>query len=139
MPEIAEDEPPSTQELTGYVQVGLAWVAADDDDAPVAYLLAEPVDDALHIEQVTVHPDHARRGVGRRLIDYAAEHAAAAGHSALTLTTFTDVPWNAPYYRRLGFTDIPQESIGPGLRDIRRREADLGLDRWPRISMRKVV
>ncbi|GGE66880.1 GCN5 family N-acetyltransferase [Nesterenkonia cremea] len=135
MPEIADDAPPSLEELAGYASAGLAWVAVDAQGTPVASLLAEPVEEALHIEQVSVHPDAARQGIGRRLIDHAGTHAAALGLNALTLTTFVDVVWNARYYRRIGFIDLAADQLTPGLVDVRRREAELGLDRWPRVCM----
>jgi hypothetical protein len=53
------------------------------------------------------------------------------------LTTFTDVPWNAPYYQRLGFRRLSDDKLTPGLRAIRAREAAIGLDRWPRCCMRR--
>ena len=124
-------------ELTGYTQAGRAWVSAGPDDRPVAYLLAGPVDGNLHIEQVSVHAGWSHQGLGRALIEHAAATARAAGQPALTLTTFTKVPWNAPYYERLGFHSIPESELTPGLRTIRQHEADLGLDRWPRTGMRR--
>lgn len=132
MPEIAADEPPSLPTLAEYQRDGLAWVAGDP---PYAYLLAKWVDGALHVEQVSVHPRVARRGVGRALIEHA---AAYAGGAALTLTTFAEVPWNAPYYERLGFERVPDDELTPGLRAIRAEEAAHGLDRWPRVTMRRV-
>ncbi|MFJ3925328.1 GNAT family N-acetyltransferase [Streptomyces sp. NPDC090022] len=137
MAEIADDEPLPLDELARYARAGLAWVAADDGDAPVAYLIADRVDGNLHVEQVSVHPDSARRGIGRRLLDHLAHRAAAEGVPALTLTTFTDVPWNAPYYARCGFEPLDADTLPPGLREIRAREAHHGLDRWPRQCMRR--
>ncbi|MFJ3219049.1 GNAT family N-acetyltransferase [Kitasatospora sp. NPDC086801] len=155
MPEIADDEPPSPHELAHYLDAGVALVAVSDEtdlphgtdlpDAadlpqqpgpgPIAgYLLAEPVDGALHIEQVSIHPDHARRGIGRALIEHL---AAGTDAPALTLTTFADVPWNAPYYARCGFRPLADHELTPGLREIRRKEAEHGLDRWPRLCMRR--
>lgn len=137
MPEIAEDDPLPAEELAHYQRTGLAWVAVDGADAPVAYLIADHVDGDLHVEQVSVHPDSARRGIGRSLLDHLARHASAAGVPALTLTTFTDVPWNAPYYARCGFRPLDDSALGPGLREVRRQEAAHGLDRWPRVCMRR--
>ncbi|CAL9639223.1 hypothetical protein SUDANB96_06325 [Streptomyces sp. enrichment culture] len=139
MPEIADDAPLPVAELDRHRRDGLAWVAVDDADAPIAYLIACRVDGNLHVEQVSVHPDSARRGVGRSLLDHAAEHARAEGAHALTLTTFTEVPWNAPYYARCGFEPVPGSALTPGLRRIRAREAEHGLDRWPRCCMRRAV
>ncbi|PPS77107.1 MULTISPECIES: GNAT family N-acetyltransferase [Streptomyces] len=139
MPEIADDEPPALDVLERYRRAGRCWVAVDEGDEgdlPAAYLLAEPADGALHIEQVSVHPRAARRGVGRALLAHAADRAREEGLTALTLTTFTDVPWNAPYYARLGFRPLPEADLTPGLRAIRAEEAAHGLDRWPRVCMR---
>lgn len=137
MPDIADDEPLPLAELARYQQAGLAWAAVDDADAPVAYLIADHVDGNLHVEQVSVHPDSARHGIGRSLLDHLAVRAAAAGIRALTLTTFADVPWNAPYYTRCGFRPLDDNTLGPGLRAVRAREAAGGLDRWPRLCMRR--
>lgn len=139
MPEIAGDEPLPLPQLERYQQSGLAWVAADTKDHPIAYLVAEEVDGNLHIEQVSVHPNHARQGIGRRLIERTAQEARARKLPALTLTTFRDVPWNAAYYHRCGFEIIDPSDQSPGLRRIRKHEAEQGLDRWPRVCMRKVL
>ncbi len=137
MPEVAHDEPPSLDELARYRRAGGAWVAVDADDRPVAYLIAHPLDGNLHVEQVSVHPEHAGHGVGRSLLEHLAVQAAADGIPALTLTTFTQVPWNAPYYARCGFRYLTQTELTPGLRAIRERESAHGLDRWPRVCMRR--
>jgi ribosomal protein S18 acetylase RimI-like enzyme len=102
-----------------------------------SHLIAERVDGNLHVEQVSVHPHSARRGIGRSLLDHLASEAVSEGAPALTLTTFTEVPWNAPYYARLGFEFLDDSKLSPGLRRIRRREAEHGLDRWPRACMRR--
>jgi GNAT superfamily N-acetyltransferase len=135
MPEIAGDDPLPLGELARYQQAGLAWVAVDAADRPVAYLIAARIDAGVHVEQVSVHPDSARRRVGRSLLDHVAAQAEDEGAPALTLTTFEHVPWNAPYYLRCGFRPLTDAELTPDLRAIRRREAALGLDRWPRVCM----
>lgn len=137
MPKIADDEPLPVQELARYQRDHRAWVATDDADVPVAYLIADIVDGAMHIEQVSVHPRAARRGVGRMLLEHAAADAAARGLRALTLTTFADVPWNAPYYARCGFRVLDETELSPGMRAIWDREIAHGLHRWPRVFMRR--
>ncbi|AZP21237.1 N-acetyltransferase [Streptomyces aquilus] len=137
MTAIAEDEPFPVDVLEGYRSQGRAWVAVGDEDRPVGYLIGEPVDGALHVEQVSVHPDFAHRRIGEALLAHAAERARDEGLTGLTLTTFTEVPWNAPYYERLGFRVLGEAELTPGLRKIRAHEAELGLDRWPRVCMRR--
>ncbi|MFI2615015.1 GNAT family N-acetyltransferase [Streptomyces sp. NPDC018584] len=146
MDAVADDEPPTVAELERFRRAGRAWVAADEAGAPLAYLLSEPLDEPTvtasrceHIEQVTVHPRAARRGIGRALIDHLADRALARGGTALTLTTFADVPWNAPYYARIGFRPLTEAELTPPLRKIRAHEAELGLDRWPRLCMRRAL
>jgi GNAT superfamily N-acetyltransferase len=134
---VADDEPFSVAELAAYQEDGRAWVVADEADEPVAYLLLDVVDGNGHVEQVSVHPDHAGGRLGARLVDAAAAWAEARGLEALTLTTYAEVPWNGPYYERLGFRPLAGAGLTPGLRRIREREAAHGLDRWPRIAMRR--
>lgn len=74
--------------------------------------------------------------MGRALLAHAADRAREEGLTALTLTTFAEVPWNAPYYARLGFRTLAEGDLTPGLREIRAAEAGHGLDRWPRVCMR---
>ncbi|MEV6640337.1 GNAT family N-acetyltransferase [Amycolatopsis sp. NPDC051371] len=135
MAAIADDDPGSVAELAVYQSDGRAWVSVDDGDRPVAYLIAEVIDGHAHVEQVSVRPSHARRGLGSALIETLAEWAASRGLPALTLTTFSAVPWNAPYYERLRFRVLADVEITDGLRAIRRAEAARGLDAWPRVAM----
>lgn len=105
----------------------------------MAYCVVDIVDGNAHIEQVSVHPDAARRGRGAQLIDHIEEWARDRGLPEITLTTFVDVPWNAPYYTRLGFGIVVDSDLGPGLRALREHEAAQGLDRWPRVAMTRHV
>jgi len=139
MDAVANDDLPTVEELRVYLQLGRGWVAVDDHDVPIGYLIADVVDNEAHIEQVSVSPTWSRRGIGRALIDCAAAWASDQRLTAITLTTFTDVAWNGPYYERLGFRYLSEERIGPELREIRRREVSRGLDSWPRASMWRPV
>jgi GNAT superfamily N-acetyltransferase len=95
---------------------------------PVGFARLEIVDDHAHLEQLSVHPAHGRQGLGAGLLLAACRWAADGGHSVITLCTFADVPWNAPFYARHGFAPVPDAELTPGLRALRRREHDLGLD-----------
>lgn len=136
---VADDEPPSVAELRRYADAGRAWVRTDKAGRPVAYLLADLVDGCAHLEQVSVHPDAAGHGHGRVLVEHLLMWARERDLPAVTLTTYRDVPWNGPYYRRLGFHPVAPDELTPGLRAIRRDEAERGLDRWPREVLRRDV
>jgi GNAT superfamily N-acetyltransferase len=136
---VADDDPGSVEDLTPYADGGRAFVAVDDGDEPAGYLLLEVVDGAAHIEQVSVHPDAGRRGFGTALMREAEAWARRNGFEAITLTTYVDVPWNGPYYERLGFRTLSPEEETPGLRAIREHERAHGLDAWPRACMAKPI
>nr|WP_206038218.1 GNAT family N-acetyltransferase [Rhodococcus sp. HNM0569] len=143
MDAVADDPPPTVAEFTHAMHDGHVWVHDHPDvrvagDRPVAYAVVFVVDDGAHLEQVSVHPDHAHHGLGAGLIEHVSRWAARRGIRRLTLTTFVDVPWNAPYYRRLGFTTMPDADVTPGLEAIRARESRLA-ELWPRVIMTRPV
>jgi GNAT superfamily N-acetyltransferase len=135
MDAVADDDPGSVAGLTDFQRDGRVLVFCDEQDRPVAYLLLGVVDGYGHVEQVSVHPGHSRRGIGRQLIEAADEWARARGLAGLALTTYALVPWNAPYYERLGFRVLAEPDVPPELRAVREHEAERGLDAWPRVVM----
>lgn len=97
-------------------------------DAPVGFALVEMLaDDLPHLDEVDVEPSHGRRGLGTALVQAVCEWATASGFSMLTLTTFRAVPWNLPFYARLGFVEIPRDLLRPELAAVVSDEAARGL------------
>jgi len=139
MDSIADDDPPRLDDLRDYVHAGRAWVSTDSLDSPIAYILVDELDQGAHIAQVTVHPRHARQGIGRALVEEVERWAAGCGLEALTLTTFSEVPWNAPYYARMGFTELPESSWSEEMHRVVEAEASHGLSAWPRVVMKRKV
>jgi ribosomal protein S18 acetylase RimI-like enzyme len=139
MDSIADATPEPIEALAEYSNAGRSWVAVTDDDQPVGYLIVDTVDGAAHIEQVSVLPEYQGAGIGRALTDRARAWAGERKLPALTLTTFSEVPWNRPLYEHLGFTVMADSEIGPELRAIRDHEAGLGLDPAGRVCMRSRV
>ena len=137
MPEVADDEPLPIEVLARYTVAQRAWVAVDDAGCLIGYVLVDDIDGNAHVEQVSVEPSHQGQGVGHALIERVGLWAAERGMPAITLTTFTDVPWNAPLYRRLGFRVLAEGDIGPGLRAVRDAESAHGLDPETRTCMRR--
>ena len=133
---VADHDPFSVDELAAYERAGRSWVAVDGDGQPIGYVVVDVVDGDAHIEQVKVLPDHQGHGVGRALMDVVEQWALDSGRPGITLTTFIDVPWNAPLYRHLGFDALANSEIGPELRSLVAEESAHGLDPKTRVCMR---
>jgi GNAT superfamily N-acetyltransferase len=82
-----------------------ALVVLVSGDPPVGLARLDRIDHTVHLEQLSVHPDSARRGVGRALLRAACDWARDHGYDELTLVTYRDVPWNGPFYASEGFAE----------------------------------
>lgn len=123
----------------GAVLVAEAPGAHDGHAGGIAGLAAlVELDGAAHLEQIAVHPDLGRRGIGGALLAASCARARDAGFGALTLTTFRDLEWNAPWYARRGFSELPREAWGPDLAAQWRAEEEAGILVAPRIAMRRL-
>ena len=137
MASVADDPPLPLDRLAGYQRGGRAWVSVGDDDVPVGYALALVVDGLGHLEQLSVRPSAGRQGRGGALLAEVVAWAQGWGAPAVTLSTFREVPWNAPYYVRQGFQAMADEELTPGLRELRAAEEAAGLDVAARTFMRR--
>jgi GNAT superfamily N-acetyltransferase len=114
---------------------GRVFVARDAADRLVGFAHLEWIDGIAYLEELDVEPDSGRRGIGRCLVEAACEWARSRGSDRITLSTFRDVAWNAPFYARLGFVPIPIEALSHALLALREREAADGLDPAKRVMM----
>jgi GNAT superfamily N-acetyltransferase len=137
MTAVADDPPLSAEVFGHFVAAGRSFVHANVHNDPTAYILVEPLDGRLFVEQVTVSPASARGGLGAQLFDFAQDHASDFGMHGLSLTTFRDVRWNAPYYLRLGFEIVAASDLTLGLVSKLEDENSRGLAVWPRVAMRR--
>ena len=67
--------------------------------------------------------------------DVFSSDARNSGYSAITLTTFRDLPWNGPFYARLGFEEVTALDAHPRLAGELALEADHGLPVERRCAM----
>ena len=130
---LAEGDVISAEQHLDYAERGLSWLALANE-LPVGFILAETHVSSLFIVELSVHLDWQGKGIGRRLIACVAYQARKRGLASLTLTTFRDVPWNAPFYARLGFEMIT--TLTPELREKREEETAHGLAYDARCAMR---
>ena len=74
-------------------------------DPPLGFARIDQLGAGAHLEQLAVHPDHGRQGLGRALVRAACNWAGQAGYTEITLATYRDVPWNGPFYASEGFAE----------------------------------
>ena len=113
----------------------MLWVALAGD-TPVGFALVKMLaEDLPHLQEMDVSPEHGRRGLGTALLQAALDWLARSGHQQMTLTTFRNIPWNMPFYSRMGFEEIPGGELRPELETVIRDEAARGLDPAQRVVM----
>ena len=135
-PEAVLEEVTPAEDLQAAQGHGRLWVALSDG-VPVGFALVEMLEpDAAHLHEIDVYPDHGRRGLGTRLVRRVCRWAETQGLGAVTLTTFRDVPWNMPFYARVGFEEVATAALTPALREVLEDEARRGLDPARRVVMR---
>jgi GNAT superfamily N-acetyltransferase len=136
-PESVLTETTSQDVLEKAQRDGHLWVALADD-VPVGFAHVEVLEpNTAHLQEIDVYPAHGHRGLGTRLVMRVCAWAAAAGYGAVTLSTFRDVPWNMPFYARLGFTVVPESEVSAALWSVVEDERRRGLDASRRVVMRR--
>ncbi|WP_439817078.1 GNAT family N-acetyltransferase [Zavarzinia sp. CC-PAN008] len=134
MAQIAAGEPQGVPEHEAAAAQGLDLVAWLDGE-PVGFALCQVLDGTLYLDELSALPRVAGRGVGRALMAAVEGLARDRALPWVTLVTFVHVPWNGPFYGRLGFAPFVPD--GPALMAIAAHEAARG---WQdRIFMRKAI
>ena len=139
---IATDPVTTADEHRRRINDGAIWVAedrTDRNDRLVGFISCEITQSDMHIWELSVHTAAQRVGLGRRLIQTAIDHARATNRAAVSLTTFNDVAFNAPFYNRLGFTIVDPADLDPRLDLILENEAKSGLPAARRCAMRMTL
>lgn len=132
-----DQEPLSAKFLEEQREKGLVWVAVDEEDRPVGFAVVLILDNDAHLHELSVDPAHGRRGIGAGLTGEVIQWAGRSGMTRITLSTFREIAWNAPFYEKLGFREMREDEIGNGLKQIRIKEFESGLPVEERVLMVK--
>lgn len=124
----------SESDFTRLIRKGHCLVA-HVGEVMAGFLVAEPFSRELHIWEMDVLPAFQRRGIGAGLVRACKIDARNTGFKALTLTTFRDLTWNAPFYARLGFEEVTALDAHLRLAGELAVEADNGLSAERRCAM----
>jgi GNAT superfamily N-acetyltransferase len=133
-PRMAAGSYPDVQTFVDWFRDGAIWVA-ERDGTLVGFAAAEEIDGEGFLAELNVVPEHGRQGLGAQLIQAVKDWGAARGFSAVRLATMADIAWNAPYYARLGFRVMDETELTAGLLEVRREEAEGGVEMLHRVFM----
>lgn len=111
------------------------WVACDSNDVAVAFAFTDMIGDSAYLEEIDVHPNYMRQGIGTRLMQVVIEWARQRGCRELRLVTFSHLAWNAPFYAGLGFRTLQGEEIDADYQQIIDDDAEVGIDARKRVVM----
>ncbi len=115
---------------------GLAYLVEHEADGVVGFSLCSVRKPDLYLDQVAVYTDHCRKGLGTALISTVIKDARARKLKTVSLSTFRNVPWNAPYYARLGFKEIPRKNLTKWMLELEALQMEY-MDIGKRCFMRK--
>ena len=72
----------------------------------------------FYLDQLSVDPAHGRKGVGAALVTACLAKAETLGHGEVFLSTFKHLAWNGPFYKKLGFKELPRRKLADWMIDI---------------------
>ena len=97
------------------------WVAIEQDTI-LGFLAATNVDTMLHIQEISVAFEHQGKGIGKKLINEIIVESKKRKIPYVSLTTDSLIPWNKPFYERIGFKQIELEECPPELSQVLRKD-----------------
>lgn len=127
LPEAALKDHVPTDVLEAAMAPGHLTAIRHKGDA-IGFALTSVRGDVLYLDQISVDPKHGRKGLGAALIAHVVRDAGKRGLKGVILSTFRDLPWNGPYYRRLGFRELPRKQMQPWMLEIEKIQTANGLD-----------
>ena len=117
-----------------------SWTAQDEQSLEiVGFLSGQEIASEFHLQEVSVCAEYQGRSIGKALVETALQHATLKGLISATLTTFVEVPWNAPFYKKLGFEIIEYNVLSVRLSNLLLAENSHGLAGEKRCAMRKCL
>lgn len=110
--------------LTHATEHGDLFVARHFSDGPIGFALVSPRGGTLYLDQISVHPDYGRNGVGAALVTRVIDAAKERKIRRVTLSTFRDLPWNGPFYRKMGFRELKRSEMADWMLELEAIQAD---------------
>ena len=125
----AKDSIMSLEEFEKALAKKHLWVAITADNQPVGFALVtvNVSGKSAMLAELDVDPAHQQKGLGTAMVQTVIKWACQKGFQHLLLTTFSNVPWNAPFYEKMGFRRLSWNELTANLVVILDKEDELGL------------
>jgi N-acetylglutamate synthase-like GNAT family acetyltransferase len=101
----------------------------------IGFAAAGRVGRELHLHELSVMRKHQQGGIGATLLRALAIDARNSGLRAITLNTYRDIPWNAPFYARHGFVEVENFEGREHLAESLEAAVEFGMPRERRCAM----
>jgi len=118
------------------IETGIS-IVAEIDGRIAGFVIGELHGNVAYLRELDVDPAFQKRGAGATLVLAFADRARADGATATYLSTFRTPPWNAPFYRKLGFSDVARADYLYWMHEIEAAQA-VFLDLSTRVFMKRV-
>ena len=113
------------------------WLAVDWMDRPIGFIVGEDIYGYFHVVELSVAQEYQGNGIGKQLIARMTVDVRREGYQTISLTTYRNLPWNGPWYTRLGFLEVNPLEMGTKYVEILENERQHGLDTAQRCVMLK--
>jgi GNAT superfamily N-acetyltransferase len=136
---VADGKVMSLREHVSMLRNGVVFVAQSLEGPSagdvVGFICGRQTGTTLHIHEMSVAPASQGRGIGSALMAALLDDAVSSRCTLATLTTFSLVPWNDGFYKKLGFRTLEAGEIDARLTAILAAEAAAGLPAERRCAM----
>lgn len=123
---VVEGDTLSVAEHRTFMTEGLLLVASHEATL-VGFVACKYTANGMHMYALAVHPEHMRKGFGTQLVRSVVANAQARSCKSISITTFEDICFNAPYYEKLGFRTLADDELSVMLKTILTAERSAGL------------
>lgn len=130
------DGPTVDPALLAYMVISNSlWVAVNRWDQPIGFAGGQNIAGNFHLVELSVAQEFQGKGIGSALMATVLDETRRDGYGRISLTTFRHIPWNAPFYSRMGFMEVNPADMGREYLEIMDHEAQSGLDMKQRCVM----
>ena len=132
-----EDAPVTGVSFYENLKLSSVIFVAEISNHIIGFIIGYELDKQAYIHEISVQQNHSGKGIGSGLLNAFIQWSADNNYQNIILTTFKDIPFNMPFYQKIGFKVFdPNPALFPNLIKIRQEEKESGIeDQFERVCM----